>query len=536
MANTISYIGNIYRRKKDYYRALIYNFKALSLYEEENNKSGIATVLYRIGVIYYNKKNYNKSVEYLEKSYSINNELKKKRENANVLSYLARNYMDFPTLPPLNGETEKGYKIAEKYFKRAIEISDSIGAKNIVYENVQLLSQLYEMLADKMEKGNKISGFESASILRKKALDELKKYILIKDSINLAEQRNNKKNMEVQFEFEKKVAAEKSMNEKKQMKMLQEQKMLKIFIYLSIGIILLIVFFSYMIYKSWKKTQRQKMIIETAHHEIEKQKNMLEEKNKDITDSIHYASRIQQALITGENYLSKFTSNYFIFFKPRDIVSGDFYWVSAIKENNDANDKILILTGDCTGHGVPGAFMSLLNISLLNQVVIERKITRPDLILNEIRSSVIKILNPNSESIDKKDGMDCVLFSIDIKNQTLQAACANNSFCIIRNEHLIEVEPDKIPVGYSHDNHRAFNLHELNLEKGDMLFTYTDGYADQFGGPNGKKFKNKNLKQLFLSLSNKSVFEQKKEINHVFDTWKGNLDQVDDVLVIGIRI
>ncbi|MEO6882869.1 MAG: two-component regulator propeller domain-containing protein [Bacteroidia bacterium] len=278
------------------------------------------------------------------------------------------------------------------------------------------------------------------------------------------------------------------------------------------------------------KEHLEQVVVERTA-EVVQQKAIVEEKNKDITDSILYASRIQRALLTTDVYISRSLNEHFILFKPRDIVSGDFYW------NFSANGLVHIACCDCTGHGVPGAFMSLLNISLLNETVIERKIIRPDLVLNDVRKNIIKALNSDDTVTESKDGMDAVFCTFDFKNKKLQAACANNPIWIISAQgELTEIKPDKMPVGVHSKEQKLFTLQEINLTKGDCVYLFTDGYADQFGGSNGKKFKYKQLKELLIANASKPMDEQKLIFENAFETWKDKLDQVDDVLVMGVRI
>lgn len=263
--------------------------------------------------------------------------------------------------------------------------------------------------------------------------------------------------------------------------------------------------------------------------DILKQKQIIEEKQKEILDSIRYAKRIQFSLLASENLLNQNLLEHFVLFKPKDVVSGDFYWASLTSEG------FIFITADCTGHGVPGAFMSLLNISKLSQAINENKITRPDLILNNIRTEIIKALNTEG-SEESKDGMDAVLCKLDIHNMKLQYAAANNPFYIIRNSELLICKADKMPVGKGHDDSISFTFNEIALEKGDIVYTFTDGFADQFGGPKGKKFKYKQLEDILMSICKLTLKEQSVILNQKFEDWKGSLDQVDDVLIIGLKI
>lgn len=234
--------------------------------------------------------------------------------------------------------------------------------------------------------------------------------------------------------------------------------------------------------------------------------------------------------MASEDLLQRNLPEHFVLFNPKDVVSGDFYWATPTDEG------FIYIASDCTGHGVPGAFMSLLNISKLSQVINENKVTRPDLILNNIRTEIINALNAEGSKEESKDGMDAVLCKLDLKNMRLEYAAANNSFYIIRDKKLIVCKADKMPVGMGHDDSISFTYNQISLEKGDVIYTFTDGYADQFGGPKGKKFKYKQLEEILISIHLLPMKEQSNILNHKFQDWRGNLDQVDDILIIGIRI
>ncbi len=265
--------------------------------------------------------------------------------------------------------------------------------------------------------------------------------------------------------------------------------------------------------------------------EIQHQKEIIEEKNKDILDSIHYAKRIQRALLASDNLLSENLPEHFVLYKPKDIVSGDFYWADKL-----ANGKFLLLVGDCTGHGVPGAFMSLLNISLLHESTRGLSIERADLLLNKQREAIIAALNPSGAQEVSKDGMDCVMLSFDFEKMKLQFACANNPLWILRAGVIIEFKPDKQPVGVHEGDFKPYTLHEFDLLRGDIVYSFTDGFADQFGGPRGKKFKYKQLKETLVMISADSMEIQQSSLEKRFEDWRGNLEQVDDVMIIGIRV
>jgi len=230
------------------------------------------------------------------------------------------------------------------------------------------------------------------------------------------------------------------------------------------------------------------------------------------------------------------TKSFFILYKPKDIVSGDFYHALAHKNNSDDNELFYMCTADCTGHGVPGALMSMMGISHLNESIIEKKLVHPNDILDNMRKGIIASLNPEGSEEESKDGMDCILCAFDFKNMKLEFAAANNPLWLVREGVVLEYKPDKMPVGKYGDTMKPFTLQTVDLKKGDIVYSFTDGYADQFGGEKGKKFKYKQLQNLLLDNSAAPMDEQKKILDKAFEDWRGNLEQVDDVCVIGIRI
>ncbi len=277
-----------------------------------------------------------------------------------------------------------------------------------------------------------------------------------------------------------------------------------------------------------KKLLEQKVDERTA--EVIIQKEILETQNKEIRDSIHYAKRIQEAILPSQEEISKAFPDSFVLFKPRDIVSGDFYWFS------EKNEKLIITVADCTGHGVPGAFMSMIGNTLLNEIVNEKEILNPDEILGQLRENIMKCLKQTGADGENKDGMDIALCVFDKKTLELHFAGANNPLYVISNTDLLEIKGDKQPIGVYKGGHKPFTSHQLSLKQGDCIYIASDGYADQFGGINGKKFKYKQMKDLLLSLSTQSMANQKQALNDSIEQWKGELEQVDDILVIGFRV
>lgn len=263
--------------------------------------------------------------------------------------------------------------------------------------------------------------------------------------------------------------------------------------------------------------------------EILEQKKIIEEKNKDITDSINYAKRIQEALLPEQHLLQKLFNESFILYKPKDIVSGDFYWFTEYKA------KKIIVAADCTGHGVPGALMSMIGSNTLNKLVLENGIVEPDLILNALHEEVRKSLKQNNADAQTRDGMDIAIICVD--ENKLTYAGAQRPLWLIRNNDLLETKANKFSIGgIQTEEKRIFKKQEISLEKGDTIYLTTDGFADQFGGKDGKKLMTKNFKELLLKIQNQTMTEQQMTLDTTIEKWKGEREQVDDVLVIGIKI
>ena len=309
----------------------------------------------------------------------------------------------------------------------------------------------------------------------------------------------------------------------------------KTILYLAAFLVLIIATALIVAYKGNKNKQRANALLSKQKLEIEHQRELVEEKQKEILDSINYAKRIQYSLLASNKLLSDNLPNHFLFFKPKDVVSGDFYWGYKVVSSS-AVENFILVTADSTGHGVPGAIMSMLNISCLNEAINADKLSQPADILNATRKKIIEHLLNDGSADGGKDGMDCSLISFDFKNKKLLYAAANNPVWIIRDKTLIALEANRMPIGKHDKDSIPFTQHEFDLQPGDMVYTLTDGFPDQFGGPKGKKFMYKQLENLLISISHESMEIQKQKLEAVFKNWKGDLEQVDDVCVIGVRI
>lgn len=290
-----------------------------------------------------------------------------------------------------------------------------------------------------------------------------------------------------------------------------------------------------MIEKQHNKIQSQIEELQHVNKRLDQQKSLVEEQNQNIISSIKYAQTIQESLLPDTSEISSFFAESFVFFKPKDIVSGDFYWMHKTNSN-----KLLFAVADCTGHGVPGAFMSFLGYTILNQAVKEKSIQSPAEILDYLDDSLNQTIRKHRNGTMVKDGMDISILEFEPETNLLRYAGAFNPIYIVRNNELIEVKGDKIVIGNSEGSitlgKKGFTNHTIRLKNHDNVYLFTDGYADQFGGGEGKKFKRNYFKRLLKSISNLTTEEQKKIISETFDIWKGNYDQVDDVLVFGFQV
>ncbi|MBS1652298.1 MAG: SpoIIE family protein phosphatase [Bacteroidetes bacterium] len=279
-----------------------------------------------------------------------------------------------------------------------------------------------------------------------------------------------------------------------------------------------------------KELREEKEKVELINKEVTSQKALIEEKQNEIISSINYAKRIQSAVLSGQDTWDKISTEHFIFFNPRDIVSGDFYWASVL-----SNNLSVFCVADCTGHGVPGGFMSMLGNSFLNEIVVENNITKANKILNKLREKVITALDQKGESL-QKDGMDMALCVYDSSKKTIDFAGANNSLYLIRDNNIKEFKGNKMPIGTYLDVLDPFTSTQINIEPNDWIYLSTDGFPDQFGGPKGKKFKYKQLEDILINNSKHTAVEQKQMLKTIFDVWRGEFEQTDDVCLLGIKL
>lgn len=271
-------------------------------------------------------------------------------------------------------------------------------------------------------------------------------------------------------------------------------------------------------------SERDKYLVE-----LKWQRDEISRQQQEIIQSIRYASLIQTSLLPQESYFKKLIPKGFIFYRPRDIVSGDFYWLA------EKDGKIYFAVADCTGHGVPGALMSILGISFLNEILTRYESFRANRMLNLLREMVMKALHQTGDKTQAMDGMDIAICIYDARERSLQYAGANNPLYIVRKDVVIEYKPDRMPIGISGEEEKSFKNHFIKLQKSDWLYLFSDGYVDQFGGNSGKKFKYDPFKELLLEISGFHARKQNEILESTLEKWMGAYQQVDDILVMGVR-
>jgi serine phosphatase RsbU (regulator of sigma subunit)/Tfp pilus assembly protein PilF len=597
-------LGRVYYDKGSYEESIDSYLKSLIILEELGDKRNISACYNNIALVHMDQGSYDKAIEYLRKALAINKELGNKRAMSISHLNMANIYNKqmsfdqaiesynmalkiFEDLDDTRGISECCHNLGEtyqqkgsnemavKYFLKALDIYEKTGDKkgiatldvNLAKLNISLAgsmeiskSQRLKYLNQAVVYGNK--SFEYASEMRllpttrdaasilmtaynllgnyKKALENAGIIITTQDSMFKEDKTRAIQEMSARYETEKKqqqIELQKSQLIAKDAT-IRQQKTFRNALIGGLGAFVLVIVVITYAYKQKRKDNKkileQNERILTANEEL-KQLNETANRQKDeIISSILYAQRIQSAILPPEAYISELLNENFILFKPKDIVSGDFYWIK------QAEHFIILVAADCTGHGVPGALLSMLGISCLNEIVQIREITQANQILNELRKEIKQSLRQSGKKEESREGLDIALCVIDIKNNKIQYSGANNPLYIIRNNNgkseLREIKADPMPVGVHFLTDKSFSNHDITLEIGDTFYIFSDGFVDQIGGEDNHRYKSEKFKKLLLNIHDQPMYEQKDILEQTLNDWMGSNPQTDDILVIGARV
>lgn len=562
-------IAGLYFNQKNYEKALDYLKRSLQIAEEINEQHNIAACLLNIGFAYL-ETNSPEALEYLQRALDYSEKLNIVSLKFSALSFMGSYYSEhqnydkalefyFKALDlveknsnkPRIGEITKSianvyfkkkqYALALKYAQRSLPIAEKTKQLKLRKGLHYLLSQIYAV------SGN-----------YKEAYSNSIKYSVLSDSVYNESNVRQIAELEYKYKYEKEKQMLELEQQKKDAMQVAEKKQQSIILLSFILAFALMSALAFYIYQAYRIKRQSNISLAIQKNEIEAknlnlvqlnneivaqqeeiasqrdmvvaQKNKIQVQNKEITDSIDYAKHIQQALLPLMESVEGLVDEYFVLHKPKDIVSGDFYW------NTQVDNYLVVAVADCTGHGVPGAFMSVLGVSLLNEIVRKRQIVKANEILNELRTSVIEALKQKWQSGEQKDGMDIAVVIINTQNSELQYAGAHIPLFIFNQQNgLAEIKSDKQTV--------AINIKMVNftnnvftLSKGDCIYLATDGYYDQFGGSDNVKFKKKQLVELISEIANKPMDEQARILNDRFENWRDNKNQTDDVTIVGLRV
>lgn len=581
LAKIYNNLGVCFERKGELQKALEKHFKALSIRESLNDKKEIANSYQNIGVCYFSLKDYQQSQKYTSKAVEIAKSLNNYKLLGSLYSNLGvcyfNDYKDSLALQSYYLAIEYSIKANDSISQTAAYINignfyletgkpdKALGIlkkaksiKNISKSEkyIDICNNLAQVFSKLDKNDSALSYFNEAlnraknSHYKSKELelyDVLRSYYLkgndFKNAYNYLSQYNllrqqiiNEKNLKTIAELEtvyktqnqaQQIALLNKENENEKLQTKNRTRLLTI----SIICFILACAAAFAYYRNFNRKKKDNVLLNEKNNEIQKQKELVDEKNKEILDSINYAKRLQDAILPPQQLLNKYLPNSFLLYQPKDIIAGDFYWLHV------QGQKTFLAVADSTGHGVPGAMVSIVCSNALDKSVKEFGLSDTGEILGKTRELILETFEKSGEEI--KDGMDISLICIDEQFKQITWSGANNPlwYVDIENDipHLTELKADKQPVGKT-EQPKPFTTHQISYKHNRMFYLFTDGYADQFGGEHGKKFKYKNMQELLKSVCQKSVSEQNEIILHTFEKWKGLLEQLDDVCIAGIRI
>ncbi len=495
VSSTLTNMALLYDKLGKYKAAQKYYFHSLSVDQRLNKTLDVFKDLSNIADNYMYQKNYDSAQIYYSRAQGMLDDIESPYSRSEFMNRLAK----------LN-QIQKNYSKAEEYYKQALTIAESIPAKQLISNNSKGLSEIYKLM------GN-----------YKLSLRFYEKYMIIHEELFSEEQAQKLAQIENTFQIQSRENKISLLNKEAEINDLQLSKT-QFIVYLFGGIIALIVLIIVLQYR--KNTFKSK-----ANNLLKSQNEEIIAKNKNIMDSILCAKNIQEAILPDDKKLNSVFSEAFVFNKARDIVSGDFYWFA------DRDDVVLIAAVDCTGHGVPAAFLNVMGNSILNQIVYESHVIHPAEVLRELNSRVMKTLKSDTMYVQVEDGMDIGLCMINKVTKKLTFAGAKRPLYFFHNKQLNEVPGDHFPVGGTlFDMNRNYKQHEIQLTDNDLIYLFTDGIVDQFGGERNKKFMYPRLRSILKQVVDKPLTEQKRVLETELSRWQGNNEQTDDMLLIGIKV
>ncbi|HLP14131.1 MAG TPA: tetratricopeptide repeat protein [Flavobacteriales bacterium] len=556
-------IGACYNATKNLVEAIKWYEKAIAILEKTGeNKNFLGNIYTNTGVSYYELGDYEKGLDYKKRGLKICQEL---NDHECIMNNFIAIGIDLV-------EKDKNYKEGIVYLKQAEALAEEHGS---MYSNQYIYKGLYQSynaiddhknafeylqkyqgVKDTMmstEKQGQMSELEAKYESGKKQDEiellnrnrKIQELVLLKSRFELDKQmaeNANKANSILLLEKDKtlketslKKKEAEALAQKSKLTLLHQQKKLKEkeiasqrnIIYFFIGGFGLLVVLLFTIYRGYRNKQKANIEISLQKQELQLQKDIVDQKNREILDSINYAKRLQDAILPSESLVKEQLPASFILYKPKDIVAGDFYFLETL------GDYLIFAACDCTGHGVPGSLVSVVCSNALNRAIKEFKLTDPGKILDKVRELVVETFEKSESEV--KDGMDISLCVLNKTTRELKWAGANNPLLVVRANEKEVISPDKMPVG-KHTSMANFTTHGVSIKGGDTIYLFTDGYADQFGGPKGKKFKASNMLDLIFSVRNEAMDQQKNSLETAFEKWRGQFEQLDDVCVMGIRI
>ncbi len=531
LAEVYENMGLLFSSIKDIEKSISYFSKSLKLYSKIKDWKGIAKCYLNLGNSNSSKGYTDLAIECFEKGLEIDAKYNNNEKKAEFLSGIGTIYFNL-----LNNEK------ALYFYKEALKVQEVVKPNDVVFLKNNIGVVLMELERYNEAKSYLIEAYFSSSNPRNKAdyafnlaqmyeqlgdyksaIDFMDTYVRLNDSLNNAIYTKNLSETEAKYQNEKREEQNILLSERLKNKSLQ--------IYFALAAILLLVGLAFFIFRGLRQKNKANIALSDKNKIIEEKSLLVEEQHKDITDSIKYAQRIQQAILPPDKLWNNILPQSFVFYQPKDILSGDFYWIE------ETTEHIFIAAADCTGHGVPGALMSIVNYNLLNRAVLEHGLTNAGAILDSVNKYLTLSLHQTYQESAVRDGMDVSLCVINKKTKKMDFAGAFNSIYLIRNNAIQEFIPDKQPVGsFIEDNIKPFTSQSFQLLENDVVYMFTDGYADQFGGPKGKKYKYKQLQHLLLSSYTKPFDEQNQIFKSAINDWKGSLEQVDDILLLGYKI